>query len=104
MISSDDGSRVLLGIKRSSFSPISFSRRSSRLGLLADFNARLSLLYTDFKCSQRDIILEVRPSVEKNYLNRAIGELRPAVQELDASSTRLIVLGCYNTQPMDYAR
>jgi AbiV family abortive infection protein len=68
-----------------SFSPISFSWRSFRLGLLTDFNAGYH--YTDFKCSQGDIILKVRPSVKKNYLNRTIDELRSAVQELDASST-----------------
>ncbi|HJU34752.1 MAG TPA: AbiV family abortive infection protein [Nitrososphaera sp.] len=72
---------------RGSFSPKSSSWRSFDLGLLADFNARLSLLYTDFKYHQGGIILEVHPSVNKDYLIRAIRELRSAVQELNMSST-----------------
>jgi AbiV family abortive infection protein len=69
-----------------SFSPKSFSWRSFNLGLLADFNARLSLLYTDSKYQQGGIILEIRPSVKKDYLIRAISELRSAVQQLNMSS------------------
>jgi hypothetical protein len=53
------------------------------IGLIADFTARLTIFYTDFrpKCNN-DIDLIKIPSVDRDRLSNAINELEIAIKEL----------------------
>ena len=49
------------------------------VGLLADFQARLSIFYTDYKRKGNNYMV---PDVDKNMLENAIKELEQVINEL----------------------
>jgi AbiV family abortive infection protein len=49
------------------------------IGLLADTEARLSILHTDLMDSEKGVIIQSNPEVEKETLSRAIGELESVI-------------------------
>jgi hypothetical protein len=62
------------------FTPEGFSWRSFTIGLLTDFEARLSVFYSDLVYDdKRQIVLAKIPEVDREMLRKAIDELQVAV-------------------------
>jgi hypothetical protein len=62
------------------FTPEGFSWRSFTIGLLADFEARLSVFYSDLVYDdKKQIVLAKIPKVDREMLRNAIDELQVAV-------------------------
>ena len=61
------------------FNPEGFSWRSFTIGLLADFEARLSVFYSDFEYDEKKQLVMVKiPEVDREMLKNAIYELESA--------------------------
>ena len=57
--------------------------RDAVVGLLADFEARLSIFYTDFKHKVNNYMGMIKvPNVDRNMLQNAIDELEKVVNNL----------------------
>jgi hypothetical protein len=62
------------------FSPKSFTWRSFDIGLLADFEERMSIFYSDFAYdANHNIVIQKPPAVEKDMLENAINKLKTIV-------------------------
>jgi hypothetical protein len=65
---------------KGSFTPEGFTWRSFIIGLLADFEARLSVFYSDIMYDDnKQIVLTKIPEVDRDVLSNAIDKLQLAV-------------------------
>lgn len=65
-----------------SFSAKSFTWRSFNIGLLGDFEARMSIFYSDFVYdANQNIVIQKRPVVETDMLEKAINKLGTVVNQ-----------------------
>jgi hypothetical protein len=66
--------------EKGGFDPEGFDWKGFDIGLLADFEARLSIFYSDFAYdAKRQIVLVKTPEVNNEMLKQAIDELYIAV-------------------------